>query len=179
MKMTLWIIALSLCLGVASGWAQEQASRDASSQTQADVQPDRPPRSIGHVLLLYVPNRIFDVFDVLRIRARIGPGLAAGLRVTEPLAFHAGAYKAFWLGVHGPRTKPKVSWPAGVEGRTGLELLTVGTVDETRHGPCYQWDEIGADVQALVAGAAVGVSVAEAFDLITGLLFIDISSDDL
>jgi len=179
MKITICIIALGLCLMTTAGFAQEPAAQGSGSSAKAEVRQDRPLRSIAHVLLLYVPNRIFDAFDILRVRARIGPGVDVGLRVTEPIAFHAGAYKAFWLGLHGPRTKPKVPWPAGVEGRKGLELLMVGNVDESKYGPCYQWDEIGADVQALVAGAAIGVSVAEVFDLITGLLFIDISGDDL
>ena len=58
-------------------------------------------------------------------------------------------------------------------------MVYMGDIDEIENSPNYQYDEVGADAQAAVAGAAVGVSIAEVFDLLTGFLFIDISNDDL
>ncbi len=144
-----------------------------------EQEPEKKKHSAGHAILMYLPNRVFDVFDIVRARVRIGPGISAGARVTQGLEVQVGAYRSLWLGLHGPRTKPKVPWIAGLEGRQGAKAIFLGEVEETRHSPNYQFDEIGVDAQAAVAGVSIGFSITEIFDLITGLLFIDISSDDL
>jgi hypothetical protein len=108
----------------------------------------------------------------------LGPGIAAGARVTQGIEAFFGAYRSFWVGLHGPRTKPKVPWITGLEGRQGAKAILFGEVDDTSISPHYQFDEIGLDAQAAVAGVSVGVSVAEIFDLVLGFLFIDISGDD-
>jgi hypothetical protein len=134
--------------------------------------------SFGRALLMYVPNRVFDVFDIVRIRIRLGPGIAAGARATQGIEAFFGAYRTFWIGLHGPRTEPKVPRIMGLEGRQGAKAILFGEVDDTNISPNYQFDEIGADAQAAVAGVSVGVSIAEIFDLLLGFLFIDISGDD-
>ena len=151
----------------------------AGTDEPSPAPKEQGDKGIGHALLMYLPNRLFDVFDLVRARVRIGPGLTVGARATEAIDLNVGAYRTVWLGVHGPRTKPKLPVPAGLEGRSGVGLLLIETTSEWKYSPNYQWDEIGADVHALAVGVSVGVSMAEVFDLLTGLIFIDISTDDL
>lgn len=168
----LCVIALSLVAPVAGFAAEEDAGTAAIAAEEGVVERTR------HPILMYIPNRIFDVFDIVRVRARIGPGIQAGVRATDPIDFSLGAYQTFWVGVPGPRTRPRIPWIMGLEARQGMEVGIFEGLTEEDYGPGYQWDEIGLDLQALVAGASVGVSFAEVFDLVLGVLFIDISGDD-
>lgn len=133
-------------------------------------------KSFGHKLLFYIPNRVFDVFDVVRARVRIGPGLAVDARVTKYGDVFAGGYGTFWVGIPGPRTEPKIPLPLGVEGRAGIGITDL--VDVASEGPTYGYGEVGVGVQALIVGVDVGVDPVEALDLILGFLFVDLTGDD-
>jgi hypothetical protein len=135
-------------------------------------------QSVGMKLLLYLPNRVFDIFDIVRARVRIGPGLSIGARTTEEGVIKVGAYRSVWLGLHGSRGEPKVPWPVGLEGSQGNRVLFMGEVKPSPNAPNYEFDEIALSGQAAVAGAAVGFSISELFDFALGFLFIDISDDD-
>ncbi len=30
-------------------------------------------------IVLYIPNRVFDILDIIRLRLRVGPGISAGV----------------------------------------------------------------------------------------------------
>ena len=158
------------------------AQREQPAAPQAPKQAARQAshHGFGHKLLCYLPNRLFDVFDVVRARVRIGPGLAVGARVTKYTDIFMGAYNTFYIGLPGPRQIPRVPWPGGIESRSGLAASVADdTVTSYDSNPRYSPTEAGLGVQALLAGAEVGVDVAEVFDLALGLLFIDFREDDL
>src|SRR5512139_1771291 len=92
-------------------------------------------KSFGHRLLFYIPNRIFDVFDLVRARVRVGPGLAVDARVTKYGDLYAGGYSTLFVGIHGPRTKPRIPWPIGFEARAGIKATSVA--DAATQGPPY------------------------------------------
>lgn len=144
-----------------------------------DTEEVHESHSVGHALLLYIPNRIFDLFDIVRLRLRLGPGLAVGARVTELVDFEVGGYATVWAGIHGPRGRPVISWPVGVENYGGFELSFIDLSDEeTGSGPHYGPAEIGLGLQALIIGADVGVEPWDALDFLAGLLFFDPNGDD-
>ena len=176
--MRTWITRLATATAIVGSLVLAPCGR-AADEHPAPATEAKEDKGIGHALMMYLPNRLFDVFDLVRARVRIGPGLSVGARATEAIDLNVGAYRTLWLGLHGPRTKAKLPLPAGLEGRSGVGLLLIETTSEWKYSPNYQWDEIGADVHALAAGVSVGVSIAEAFDLLTGLFFVDISTDDL
>ena len=137
-------------------------------------------RGVGHKLLCYIPNRIFDVFDVVRARVRLGPGLAVGARVTKYTDIFMGAYTSAFVGLPGPRQIPRVPWPGGIESRSGLAASVADdTTTSYDANPRYSSTEAGLGLQLVLVGAEVGVDVAEVFDLAFGLLFIDFREDDL
>ena len=140
------------------------------------VQPKASGKSFGHQLLFYIPNRIFDVFDLVRARVRVGPGLAVDARVTKYGDLYAGGYSTLFVGLHGPRTKPRVPWPIGFESRAGIKATSVA--DVATQGPSYGYGEVGVGFQAAVVGIDVGVDVVEVLDLVLGFFFIDLTGDD-
>ena len=133
---------------------------------------------IGHRLLWYLPNRVFDVLDLARARIRVGPGFAGGARATYALTIYGGSYESYWVGLPGPRGRTKYPVPFGREKRSGRQL---NTADRTSRGPGtprYGAGEVGLDAQLGIIGPAVGLDPFEAIDLIAGFFLIDPGGDD-
>jgi hypothetical protein len=140
------------------------------------TQSEPSGKSFGHRVLFYIPNRIFDVFDLVRARVRVGPGLAVGARVTRYGELYAGGYSALFIGIPGPRTEPAIPWPIGFEARAGIKATSLA--DVASDGPAYGYGELGAGFQAAIVGVDVGVDVVEVLDLVLGFFFIDLTGDD-
>ena len=168
-------VSALLCAAVTS--MASMASADEGDRRDGQVVKNaRRDRSIGRVILTYVPNRVFDVLDLVRLRVRVGPGIAARAHVTEGLDVGLGSYAAIFVGLPGPRAEVELPLPVGVESYTGIEL---GGDAELKGGasPEYTETEIGASVHAL-AGVDFGVDFFEAIDLAVGFLLIDFRGDD-
>lgn len=164
------------------GNASTAPATPATKQVSAPAAPapQATRHGFGHILLYYIPNRIFDVFDIVRARVRLGPGVAVGFRVTKWTDIFLGSYASAYLGLPGPRRTPRVPWPFGIESRSGLAASVAdGTVTSYDSNPRYASTEVGAGVQALLVGAEVGVDPAEVFDLVLGFFTIDFREDDL
>jgi hypothetical protein len=133
---------------------------------------------VGQTLLWYLPNRVFDLVDVVRARVRAGPGLAGGLRATRDADLFLGSYEGFYFGLPGPRGRTRYPLPFGTERRSGIEI---GAADRTTRGPGaprYGETEIGLDTQLGIVGVAVGVDPFELIDLALGFLLFDLGGDD-
>jgi hypothetical protein len=135
--------------------------------------------SVGHVILLYVPNRIMDVFDFARLRVRIGPGVAVGVRATKLVSLFAGIYGSVFVGLPGPRLEPKISLPIGLENCAGVGVSLADLTTSGSTSPNYSNTEFGASLHAILVGVDAGVDPVELLDLALGFLFIDIRGDDL
>jgi hypothetical protein len=152
--------------------ADTQPAEPAASAEQPEAEKEH--KGVLHHLLLYLPNRVFDVFDPVRARLRVGPGLAAQARVTEVAALALGAYGAVWAGLPGPRGKPKIPLPLGLESMAGAQA----SVAEAGHQPYYGVTEVGLGAQAVLVGLDLGVDPLEILDLAAGFVFIDLTGDD-
>ena len=139
----------------------------------------RPRHGVGHKILMYIPNRVFDIFDLVRARLRVGPGLAVGVRATKPVSAFLGSYAAVYVGLPGPRGEPKIPCPIGLESHSGVSVSVADATLGDPIAPNYSPTEIGASVHLLVVGADIDVDPIEAVDLLLGFLFIDLSGDDL
>ena len=150
-----------------------------SAQDKAAEPAAEESHGVGHALLLWIPNRVFDLFDIVRLRLRLGPGLSLGARVTEAVDFNFGAYASVWAGIHGPRGRPAIPWPLGVENLSGIELSIIDfTSEEGAHGPHYGPAEIGISAHLLLIGADIGVEPWDALDFLAGILLLDPNGDD-
>jgi hypothetical protein len=134
---------------------------------------------LGYDVLMYIPNRIFDLLDIVRLRLRLGPGFAGDIRATELFDAFAGSYSSVFIGIPGPRRNDFPNWPWGYENRGGAEVSVLDAATDGRDGPHYGIAEIGLGVHFLLLGADVGVDPWEAVDFLTGILTIDLVEDDL
>lgn len=152
-----------------------------SAQTANTAVPAPPPAEHGalYSVLMYVPNRVLDLSDVFRLRLRVGPGLAAGARLTEALAPYGGHYRSVYVGLPGPRTRPEIASPLGLEARKDYELPLDADAAYARRFPAYQWDEIGLEAHPGIIGLAAGFSIYEFADLLCGFFGADFADDDL
>jgi hypothetical protein len=132
-----------------------------------------------HQVVMYLPNRLLDAFDIVRLRVRVGPGIAADVRATKVASAFAGSYATVYAGLPGPRNRPLPKLPIGVESRSGLQISLADAAVEDGVGPDYGPAEIGAGVQVVMAGIDVGIDPLEILDLVAGFFFIDLRGDDL
>jgi hypothetical protein len=142
-----------------------------------EAAPERTTGDLAWAVAAYLPNRLFDLCDVVRLHARIGTGFAAGARVTRYLPVFLGDYRAVWVGLPGPRGRAKLPLPAGSEGQKGLEVGPANAGSGSK-APAYGVGEVGAGVMIYFAGVEVGVDVYEIADLLAGFATIDFAHDD-
>jgi len=126
-------------------------------------------------ILFYIPNRVFDLLDIVRLRVRVGPGISAGVRATEPLSAYVGLHSTIFAGLPGPRGKTKIPWPIGVESRGGVQASLLDLTDSKTY---YDPLEVGLEAQAGIVGFNIGIGVMEIADFVLGFLLIDIQNDD-
>ncbi|MCC6932077.1 MAG: hypothetical protein IT292_02335 [Deltaproteobacteria bacterium] len=122
-------------------------------------------------VLMYVPNRILDFFDIFRVDVGLGGSYGGVLRLSEPLQmgirkFPIGSMR---IGLHGRQ------WPVFFEDK-----------GEYGFGPDFHNTpqrkvtpvEIGVGVDLIVPAAYVGISFDELADFVLGIFTYDMSGDD-
>ncbi len=159
-------------LGAAAVTADRVADRVADGEAAEG-------HSTLHTVLLYLPDRLFDLMDVVRLRLRVGPGVAAGIRVTEYADAFAGTYGAIFVGIPGPRGEPAINWPFGLESKSGVEASVADATTDLGADPGYGTLEIGVSLHAVILGVDVGLDPWEAVDFLAGILTFDPATDDL
>jgi len=166
-----YVVLSASSAAVASPW-----SGAAWQEEEAVVESEGG--GVIHGVLMYLPNRIFDVFDIVRARVRLGPGIGVGVRATELADVFVGFYSSVFVGIHGPRGEPKIPWPVGFESLAGVEVSVADGTTGGATDPNYGMVEFGADAQILIVGFAVGVEPFEVLDFVLGFLTIDFAEDD-
>jgi hypothetical protein len=162
---------------------QPEVAPPAAGEERAEGEPEKEG-GIGRAILLYLPNRAFDLLDPVRARVRVGPGLAVQARVTEAGAVFFGGYTSAFVGAPGPRGKAKLPWPIGVDSRAGVQVSVVEQTSDKDvargegMGPHYAPLEIGAGAQLVILGFDVGVAPGELLDFVLGFGFLDLVEDD-
>src|SRR5262245_51506207 len=166
-----------LCLALAPSALASPATPPATPRAESFAAAHEA--GLGSKLLLWIPNRLLDLFDIVRLRVRVGPGISVSARATEAADVAVGTHLTVFAGLPGPRGEKKISLPIGLETYAGLEvsLLEAGSEDEGT-GPRYGPTEVGAGAQALLVGIDVGVEPYDALDFLAGILFLDPRGDD-
>jgi len=170
------ILLLAVTLLPACASARPSGGGNPASPMPAEAWFDSPPKhSAGEIVLLYIPNRLFDLLDIVRARVRVGPGFAFSVRATEGAQFTAGTYSTLFLGLPGPRRQRIINWPVGVEKIEHAQ----GEPRPRDDAPRYGIGEIGLGLQAAIVGADVGVDPWEIVDFLAGIITLDPVEDDL
>lgn len=151
--------------------------RGLAAEEQAPQITEAP--GVLHKIVMYIPNRILDVFDIVRLRVRVGPGFAADARATKVASAFVGSYVSVYAGLPGPRNRPLPKLPVGFESQNGVQASVVDATVTGGIGPDYGPAEIGVGVHALIVGFDVGVEPLEIVDLLAGFFCIDLTKDDL
>jgi hypothetical protein len=133
---------------------------------------------VGWTVLMYIPNRLLDAFDMVRARLRLGPGFAAGARVTRAGEAYVGFYFTVYVGLPGPRGRQFPRLPVGLETRTGAALSVADATVEGGFGPTYGAWECGLGFQLALIGLDVGVDPYEILDFLVGFATYDLMDDD-
>jgi hypothetical protein len=152
-------------------------SAEAGPAWQEEAEAER--HGVVHTILLYIPNRIFDILDMVRLRLRVGPGFAFDARATEVADLFIGAYTSFFVGIPGPRGEPEINWPFGIESLAGIEASVADASTGAGTGPGYGAFEFGVGAQFVLLGFDVGIDPWEIVDFVLGIVTIDPVHDDL
>jgi len=171
------VVVLSLMSATIIGCAQQPARTEGAPASQ--VEPEKSGHSLGHQVLLYVPNRVLDLFDIARLRARVGPGLGVGVRATKVVSAYLGSYASIYAGLPGPRQGPTIKSPVGLESYSGVDVSVADVTISGSIGPDYSFTEFGVSLHLLLLGLDFGLDPAEVLDFVSGLVLIDIRADDL
>ena len=148
---------------------------------EGEIEPEGSVERAGMMkrIAYYIPNRLLDLVDVFRIRARVGPGLAIGARATDYLSLEAGHYRSLYLGLPGPRYPARFKSPVGIEREKGLEFCGIDATDDLLQEPDYALTEFAVSAQFLIVGGSFGIDPVEIGDFLAGLVFRDPRGDDL
>jgi hypothetical protein len=176
MHRPLGIVAAALLLMPGLALADPPANEDPRGDQV--IKSARTDRSVGEVILYYLPNRIFDILDVVRLRVRLGPGLAARVRATEGVDVGVGSYTSVYFGLPGPRQQVELPQIVGKESYTGIELGPGDASVRNDVDPNYADTEFGVSVQAALIGIDVGIDPFEVLDFLVGIPLIDFRADD-
>ena len=122
-------------------------SPDPRGRVAVEDEDESKHHGAWHTALLYIPNRIFDVLDIVRARVRVGPGIAVGARATEYADVFAGTYASIFVGIPGPRGEPEINWPFGLESNTGVEVSVADATTGAGASPNYGDFEFGVGLQ--------------------------------
>ena len=162
-----------------------QPSKATNQKTNEIDQADtREDRSFFEGLLLYLPNRIFDVLDIVKAKVRVGPGVSAGLQLSRPVSVFVGAHTNIYLGLPGPRQERTVPIPIGAEAVAGASLSVLnGTISsdtsKEKDAERSSETEISAELHLILVGLEVAIDPVEIVDALAGLILIDLREDDL
>jgi hypothetical protein len=171
-------ISLLACRGAVMLWLFSLASAPAFAQSES-APAVKNDISIADRLLWYVPNRLLDLTDMVRVRLRVGPGWGVSARATDHFHFFGGNYRSAYVGLPGPRYPCRTRAPYGWEAQKGLIWFGVDATDSAAHPPGYSPTEIDVGAHLLFVGAEVGCDVVEIVDFLGGLIFLDPSGDDV
>jgi len=180
-------ICCSLLLAGCAGAGARTTQPPALGQDAVVVEDDgmqaqdeaEPGHGFVHGALWYIPNRIFDLLDIVRARVRVGPGLEVDLRATELADLNLGGYATVFVGIPGPRRERAINWPFGFEAMAGAEVSVIDLTAESGGPPHYGVLEVGLGAQLAIIGFDLGVDPFEALDFVTGIVTIDPAEDDL
>lgn len=143
----------------------------ASEAKKPENVPSKESNHLFSKIVLYIPNRILDVFDIFKLNLGVGPGIGAHIQVTEPLQTGILMYDVVRIGLTGKRFD---FWRHEYSSEFGLCYAYYFRGDVVRNN-----SEIGGILQLLIIGAEASINLEEFGDFISGIFLCDAKEDDL
>ena len=81
-----------------SGQPELSASApDSPSAESPGTEPAPRKKSAARQLIMYIPNRLFDIADIVRAKVGVGPGVTVAARVTDLGDVWVGGHTCAWV----------------------------------------------------------------------------------
>lgn len=132
-------------------------------------------RGATGTILLYIPNRIVDLLDIVHVGVGIGPGIGLGLHFTRYGRLWAAAGVDLGIGWVGRYAKPYEMAIYYFAAAGPVEAKPRTEKNHYMHIP--KWD-IGAYLHGSLADAYAGVAPDEILDFLVGWSTYDTKGDD-
>lgn len=147
---------------------------DEEKEVEEEEEEDERAGTVLGTVILYIPNRIFDLVEIVRAGVNVGVGLGVDARATwlaQAVVIHDTSVGAGWQGL---RHLP-------ICARIGHSTMGAGPISTPRLG-LFDWPVNDYDVRLelffLLVGAHAAVDLEAIWDFTAGLLTFDPSDDD-
>ncbi len=167
-------LVAALCV-VAAGCASPPPAAPATRAALDDDESSGPPFLVQAAM--WIPNRVLDALEIVRVGVGVGPGIGVDLRATELAQLSAMSGFGAGIGWQG-RWHP----PVLLDSRAFVAVgpLTIGA---TSSNPLTAWKrtfwEVRVEAHAALVLAEVAVDFAEVWDFLAGIVFVDPAHDDI
>jgi len=122
-------------------------------------------------VLMYLPNRVFDLMDTVRLSASFGPPGSLNVRATKHLWWGVSELNVHRVGLIGHRFA--FYEKEHLDDECGFNFLDIYRCGCTPRPRC----EVGVDVH-MGLGARAAIDMCEAGDFLAGFIFLDPKHDD-
>jgi len=140
---------------------------------EVDEEEEEEEQSTLATVLLYIPNRIFDLFDMVRAGVNVGPGLGLDVRATKWAKVQLISDTSVGVGFQSLRHLPVC---ARSQMKLGLAFISTPSMDLLNW---YYGDyDVRVELYLLLVGAHVAVDMGEIVDFLGGLFLWDPMEDD-
>lgn len=133
--------------------------------------PELDRKQVLRFVLLYIPNRLLDFWDIFRLDVGLGASYGGSLKLSSFLQFAYRKVEPFSLRL-GPRGR---ELPGFFEERDEIGIGSDVRSDPQRRTGDF---ELGAGVDLLVLGLYGGVCLDETLDFVLGIFGVDVLEDD-
>lgn len=169
------VALLAALSGLGAGCATPPAPLPAVAPAADEDESTGPPFLVQAAM--WIPNRVLDALEIVRLGVGVGPGIGVDLRATELGQLSAMSGFGAGIGWQG-RWHPPVLLDSRAFVAAGP--LTIGA---TSSNPLTSWRrtfwELRVEAHAAIALAEVAVDLAEVWDFLAGIVFVDPARDDI
>jgi hypothetical protein len=144
-----------------------------AAEVEEEIEEEEDESSTLGVILLYIPNRIFDLFDVARAGVNVGPGFGFDVRCTKWLKAQFISDTSVGVGLQTLRHLPLC-----VRSQAKIGLGFISTPGMNLLDWHYGDYDLRVELHVLIIGAHVAVELGEIVDFIGGIFTWDPMNDD-
>ncbi len=171
----LGILGLVCCAGcrMVPATSPELSAVWFGEDDESDAEVAKGSASTLKTIALYIPNRVFDLFEIARFGVNAGPGFGVDVRATEFVQAIALSRASVGVGLQGLRRLP-----VSVATESGIGLGPVDLSGDLGLAWYRAPLDLRVELHALLIGAHAAVDIGEIFDFLAGIIVLDPSEDD-